>query len=164
MPKQGALLIAKNLKKFGGGFIKHVNKTMGMVSKVMDAEVTKNMSLTDHTQADLDAMGNPYAKKHGPEGFHIHDPWWQVHTQTGELLGSKRSGTVDARFNFGSIKAAAYVLLDEGEAPHAMDVIYGTSVMVPRPFLLMSIKRKEDEVMGVITKNLRDMVHNFRIT
>ena len=45
------------------------------------------LSLTDHTQKQLDALDHPYAKRHGPQGSSLHDPFQQVHTQSGDLLG-----------------------------------------------------------------------------
>lgn len=44
------------------------------------------LSLTDHTQADLDKLDHPYAKRHGVEGAGLHDPYQQVHEQTGALI------------------------------------------------------------------------------
>lgn len=162
MPVTGADTIAKNIKTFGDGFLKHVNKTMKKVSKVIDKEVTKNMSLQDHSLKDLARLGHSYAAKHGPTGLPIHDPYWLVHKQSGQLLRSKERGVTEANIAFGRLKAAAWVKLDENVAPHAEYIVYGTSKMIPRPFLLMSFNRRTNEIVAILKKNLRDMVINFR--
>lgn len=168
MAVTGADTIARNIKKYGGGFLRHVNKTMGKVRKVMDKEITKNMSLTDHTLKDLrNPLGHPYSRKYGPTGIQIHTPYWLVHKQSGQLLGSKRSGIDKANIFVGRLKASAWVELDEGKAPHAPHVIYGTSKkqggMIPRDFMRLSLKKKSKQVFGILKQELRAFTFSFRI-
>lgn len=158
----GGNVVARNIMKFGGGFIEHVNKTMETVKKELDTEVTKNMSLQDHSLQDLAALGHPYAARHGSHGLPIHDPHWQVHIQSGQLLESKSAGTVDAGFEGGTMTAKAWVGLDENKAAHALFVIFGTSKMIPRDFLLGSLEIKRQGIYGILSANLKHMVVNFR--
>ena len=162
MPISGAKTIARNLTRYGGGFTQHVDKVMGKVSKIMDKAVTKNISLKDHSLKDLAQMGHPYAKRHGPEGSPIHDPYWLVHTQSGELLASKEAGVEGASIAFGKLKSAAYVKFDENKAPHAWNVVYGTSRMIPRPVLLLSVDDIKDEAFKLIHRDLKHLTVNFK--
>lgn len=158
----GGETIARNIHAYGGGFLKHVNKTMVKVKKVVDKEITKNMSLTDHSLKDLARLGHPYARRYGMMGRHLHTPYWQVHKQSGQLLGSKKSGTDKASITLGRLKASAWVELDEGRAAYAPMVIYGTSKMIPRDFMRLSLKKKAKEAVKILRENLRDFTFKFR--
>ena len=163
MPIAGAKTVSKNITRFGGGFINHVNKTMGKVAKIIDKEATKNLTASPHySQDQLTAMGHPYARKYGPQGMPIHDPYWQVHKQSGQLLSSKSSGVEEASIFMGRMKASAFVKLDEQKAPHALEVIYGTSKMIPRDVLRGSLLIQEKNAFKVIATNLKDLVVRFR--
>lgn len=161
MPVKGADVVAKNIVAFGGGFLKHVNTTMKKVSVVLDKKVTENMSLIDHTTADLRRLDHPYAKRHGSAGLGIHSPYWQVHKQSGRLLASKRADTVVAESN-GTLLAKAFVSLDPFEVPYANAVIYGTSTMIPRPVLQESRDQILDEAQGIIKTNLKNLTITFQ--
>jgi len=164
MPVRGTKLVARNIVKYGGQFLKTVNSTMKKVSVIMDNQITKNMSLEDHTLQQLKALGHPYAAKHGPRGIPIHDPYWQVHKRTGELIRSKERGTDDASINFGQLKAGAYVRLDDKKAEHANYIIFGTSKMIPRPLLIGSLNQVKDKAFKVIKTNLKDLTMRFVTT
>lgn len=162
MPISGDKLVAENITRFGGGFINHVNKTMKKVSKLLDKQVTFNMSLTDHTLKDLADMGHPYAKRHGSKGMNIHNPYWQVHIQSGRLISAKSSGVQDAGVKGGRLDAYAYVAIDPNDAPHAYAVIYGTSNMIPRDFMNQSLDQIRDQAGVIINDNLRDIIRRFK--
>ena len=131
----GQEAIAKNIIKYTAGFLKSTNRVMGEVSAMLDAKVTANMSLTDHSLKDLRDLGHPYAKRHGEKGSSVHAPYYQVHQQSGRLLESKSKGTIPAVVENGTLKATAYVMLDANSVPYANSVIFGTSKMIPRPVL-----------------------------
>jgi len=162
MAVKNADVVARNIKSFGGGFTKHVNKTMDQVLRLIDGEVVRNISSTDYSLEDLAAMGHPYAKRHGPQGIQIHDPYWQVHTQSGTLLNSKYKNTKKASITAGQLSAGAYVGVDEQTAPHVNAVIYGTSKMIPRNFLSGSLERVKVPAYKHLKENLRDMVMHFK--
>lgn len=157
MPVTGADTIAKNIIKYGGGFTKSVNKVMTKVSEIMDKEATKNMSLTDHSLEELASLDHPYAKRHGATGKDLHQPYWQVHKQSGQLLSSKSSGIVEANVTAGVLRSKAYVKLDPNKAPHALNVVYGTSKMIPRPILKGSRENVLVEAKTYITTTLKNL-------
>lgn len=156
----GTQTIAKNIKSFGGGFLKHVNTTMGKVSRVMDAQVTLRSSLRDHSLSDLRRLGHPYTSEVKASG--LHTPKWSVHTQSGKLLSSKKSGVEEASISAGVLKASAYVMFDESIAPHALHIVYGTSKMIPRPVLRESGREVADVAYALLKDNLRGLVFNFK--
>jgi len=159
MAVDGVDLVINNIKAFGGGFVKHVNTTMSKLAKGLHKVVKRNISWHDHSLADLAALDHPYAKRHGD--IYLHHPPYLVHTQSGQLLSSLFEKTEDAVFAFGRLDASAIVGNDTSVAPHAQDVIFGTSVMLPRDYLEGSLQEYLPEAKGVLEKNLRDAVTNF---
>jgi len=162
MPVKGADVVAGNIKSFGGGFLKHVNKVMNKARVTLDSEVRKNISVSDHTMEELRAMDHPYAARHGSRGKPIHDPYWLIHTQGGNLLSSKESGVVEASITGSILKASAYVGLNETIAPYAPYLIYGTSKMIPRDVLTGSLENVREQVSEILHSNLRDFVFSFK--
>lgn len=161
MAVRGADIVAKNIIRYGNGFLKVVNITMKRVSVIMDNQVTKNMTLEDHSMKELKALGHPYATKHGPKGMQIHTPYWQVHKRTGELVASKERGTTKASITVGKLQASAFVKLDDSKAEHAKYIIFGTSKMIPRPLLIGSVNQIKDKAFKIIKNNLRDLTVGF---
>ena len=155
MPVQGGDVVAKNILAVGGRFRAEVDADMENVRGILDSAVTKNIGLTDHTQRDLSAIGHPYARRAPQE---IHSPRYQVHRQSGQLMESKFSGTDKAAVGGGRLSARAYVGVKAAHAPH---VVYGTSKMVPRDFLMGSLGEVRDRAMDVLRRSLRGAVINF---
>ncbi len=157
MPVKGTDLVIKNIRNFGGGFANHLNKTMEKARKMLDDEVAKNISLTCHSLEDLRKAGHPYAKSHLGWAKNVgglgHGHWWQVHTQSGEMLRSKSSGTIPARFGGGQFRATAYVAMSE-DLEYNAAVIYGTSKMIPRDFLHGSLGSIKGDIYKLIADNL----------
>jgi len=164
MPISGGETVAKNIKSFGGGFLKHVKVVMIEVTADLDKEVTKNMSLTDHTQKELTALGHPYSDRHGSEGMKLHDPYWQVHKQSGKLLRSKESGVVGPSISGGALNVRGFVKLNEVDVEYANAIIWGNGRMIPRDFLSGSVNDKafQDRTVSYLKKNLRDFVFGFK--
>jgi len=107
-------------------------------------------------------MGHPYASRHGSQGIPIHDPYWLIHSQTGRLLGAKRTGVAEASVTGAELKASAYVGLDETEAVYALCLIWGTSKMIPRDVLSGSLEKVKEQARVYLQENLRDMIFNFK--
>ncbi len=162
MPVIGSETVAKNIAAFGGGFIKHINKSMEKVRDMLDKEITYNASWQDHNLSYLRKIGYPYAKRHGPHGMEIHDPYWIVHKQSGELLSAKRSGIEEGSMNFGVLKAKAFVAIDENIVPHVLYVIWGTSKMIPRNFMTESLNNVKGPAIKYLQDNLTDFVFKFK--
>jgi hypothetical protein len=160
MPVIGAEVVAKNLKAFGDGFIKHVNKSMVHVSKILDAEVTMNINLADeHTPQELRRLGHPY--RIGGPGLHHPTPW-KVHMQSGQLFMSKKNGIEEADISGGNLRTRAWAGVDENLAPYALCLIFGTSKMIPRDFLTPALNEAKQPALEYLKRNLRDFVFNFR--
>lgn len=157
MPIKGADLVSKNIIAFGGGFLKEVNRDMEEVRGILDNAVKKNITLTDHSMEDLSAMGHPYAAR-APQ--QIHSPSYQVHIQSGELARGRYSGTHKATLFGGQLKARAYVGI-ANSVTHALFVIYGTSKMVPRDFLVGSLGEVKEQIWETLSRSLKNAVVNF---
>lgn len=162
MPVTGQEIIAENIIAYGGQFLATVDKTMDKVRQIMDEKITINISLTDHSLKDLARMDHPYARRHGPLGKPIHNPYYQVHEQSGEMRRSKKSGIVKASMTGGQLNAIAYAGLDEAVAPHALNVVFGTSKMIPRPVLEGSRQFVIQDAKAIIQRDLKNMTFNFK--
>lgn len=162
MPVRGQDLVAKNIIAYGGGFTRVVNQAMTEVHFLLDKKITDNISLTDHNLKDLSKLDHPYAARHGSHGKEIHNPYYQVHRQSGKLVNSKFGGTKRAEINLGRLSASAFVGLDEGKAKHAAFIVFGTSKMIPRPVLEGSRQEVLPEAMGIIKTKLKDLNFRFR--
>lgn len=158
MPVKGTEIVSKNIIAFGGKFLSEVNKDMEKARDILDKRVEKNISLTDHSLKDLSVMGHPYAAR-APQ--RIHSPSYQVHSQSGEMRRGKFSGTDKASVLGGQLSARAYVGISEG-VKHAPFVVYGTSKMVPRDFLIGSLGEVRDQIWEALSRSLKSAVVSFQ--
>lgn len=157
MPVHGADVVSGNIVAFGGKFLKEVNKDMEEARDILDRAVDKNISLSDHTLGDLAALGHPYATR-APQS--IHSPSYQVHTQSGTMKSGKFSGTDKASIAGGKLSARAYVGISDA-VKYAPFVVYGTSKMVPRDFLMGSLGECRDRIWNVLSRSLNQAVVSF---
>jgi len=153
---RSAKVVAQNIVRFTKGFLREVNKDMEKVRKLLDDRVEANISLSDHSLKQLADMGHPYATR-SPQ--HIHDPEYQVHSQSGVMLAGKFSGTERVSIRSGKLVASAFVGI-EGVA-HAVHVIFGTSRMIPRDFLDGSLQEEAGEARKLLGRSLKNVVVNF---
>ncbi len=161
MPTTGADLIVNNIIKYQAGFLRVVNETMGSVKEILDQQITLNMSLQDHSLEELRKLGHPYATRYGVHGAGLHDPYFQVHSQSGNLLSSKQSGVIGADIQEGRLTATAFVKLDPSIAPYALFLVYGTSKMIPRPILTGSRDQVFTAMNTIIKTRLKNLKFNF---
>ncbi len=159
MPVKGADVVARNLKSFGGGFLKHVNSCMSHVSEILDKEVISNISLQDHDLRALARLDHPY--RIGGPGLHEPENY-KVHIQSGQMISAKISGIKEADINSGVLKAGAFAGVDESRAPHALYVYWGTSKMIPRDFLTPALNKTKEPTLAYLTQNLKDFVFKFK--
>lgn len=85
-----------------------------------------------------------------------------MHQQSGKLVQSKYSGVKPATIDGGTLQAGAFVGLDEGIAPEAAYVVYGTSKMIPRPVLQGSRDQIISQAKQIISTDLKGLVASFR--
>lgn len=164
MPVQGTDLVLGNIVAFGGRFLKTVTKTMEVAGNTLHERVKRNVSLADHSLRDLRLLEHPYAKRHGAEGIPIHDPYWKVHRQSGQMLQALFVEVDDATVVGTSVRATATVGFDEGKAPHAAHVIFGTDKMIPRDPLEGSLREVRPNLEKLIRQNLKNAVVSFKGT
>jgi hypothetical protein len=108
-------------------------------------KMRENASLTDHTLSDLKEIGHPYSQSN-PRN--IHRPSFLVHRQSGQLLDAAGSNQVN--------QFRIQVGFDESIAPHAADVIFGTSKMVGRDIVTGSLREVEEEILDLIETRLNE--------
>lgn len=162
MPVTGGQIVAKNIIAFGGGFLKAVDKEMRVIEKGLRRKVSDNISRRDFSLQELAAKDHPFAKRHGPTGKPVYDPYWMVHKRSGKLLSSMKSGIEPASTSGGTFTAAAFVRLDDSVAKHANYVVFGTSKMIPRPVLEGSRDQVAPELIRHLQSKLRDFTFSFR--
>lgn len=157
----GALsVVLFNMKQVGVTEKQAAIQAVEAAGRVLRDLVKQNISLTDHSLADLAAEGHPYARRHG--GIKIHqkgtkaltDPANRVHRQSGKLLSALKAGSTNRGLGY-------RVELDPSVAPHAAHVILGTRVMLPRDVIWDTAaapdvqKRMMRAMVGVLGKKLR---------
>jgi hypothetical protein len=146
-------LTIASMDKIGLSMREVATRALGRAATVLHAEARKNISLKDHSLKDLGDIGHPYARRHGSidTGALGHQPEWQVHTrpsrlavgkngqrlgehanQTGDLLDALRVGLLPSARPPGE---AYVVYFDTDRAPHAVFVVQGTPLMLPRDVL-----------------------------
>lgn len=79
------------------------------------------------------AKDHPYARRHGSIRIHTRKPW-QVHSHTGTL----KNATKGKRITGPGGQPGYAVYFDVSMAPHALHIVYGTKVMLPRDPLWMT--------------------------
>lgn len=111
------------LKKRKEKLAKELNKGLRKVADLVEDRIRNNISLSDHTQRELDELNNPYGRTKPKQ---IHRPGFKVHTQQGDLLKALGQVEKDGKINIG---------VDPTIAPHAPGIIMGTARMVARDFI-----------------------------
>ena len=163
MPVYGSELVAKNIRQYGGGFLRSVNSVMKKVEFMLDKQLEKNISRSDFTLQELADMDHPFARRHGSDkGTPVYSPYWMVHKRTGQLLQSKESGTLPAGVSGGNLKATAFVMLNPAIAKHALYVVYGTSKMIPRPVVTGSGEQVADKAFKLLKETLKKLTFAYR--
>ena len=162
MPVHGGQATLENIIAFGGKFLKTVTATMQDAGGILHKQVEKNVSLSDHSLKALKLLDHPYARRHGLRGEKLHDPYWQVHRQSGEMKDALFLKVEEAKASGTTVAARALVGFEEARAPHALYVIFGTSRMIPRDPLQGSLDQVSDRVANRIRATLKNAVVSFR--
>jgi hypothetical protein len=104
----------------------------------------ENAGLTDHSQEDLDSLGNPYSRRGNKTPPH---PDYQIHIQTGLLYQNIEQDIVVL-----SDRIMVSVGVDENTVPYIADLIEGTSVMRPRDFLTETLRQQKRGIGLIVSK------------
>ena len=156
----GGDVLAANMAKAMNGFLEQVDADMERASIRLRDGIKSNISLTDHSLSELADMDHPYASRHGAIQIHQEKPW-QVHTQSGRMLGALMSGFQKASAASGRLVSSGWAGINEAAAPHALHVEYGTSKMLPRPFLSNSLKESSGDILETLRRSLKNTIINF---
>lgn len=120
------------------------------------AEVTKermkqNVGYTDHSQEDLDRIGNPYAESHPSplhspvfrelDGTHQAKAGMPVHSQSGQLYNSI---SVRKESEMSYAIGADESIMDKNGVQYVVDVIEGTSLMEARNYPLWTLMELQE--------------------
>jgi hypothetical protein len=123
------------------------------VGKQYKAQVLKNISLDDHTLAELRKLGHPYSTAFKGDGLHGDDAL--VHVQTGRLKKSIRLSppeeTTTRRFS-------VYVT---SNVPYMPFLLYGTSTMRARPFHQKSFDEIKDKFWKPVLDKVSKVEHRI---
>jgi hypothetical protein len=132
-------------------------RALGKAAKVLHEESLKNISLDDHTLKKLRQLGHPYARA-GYGAHLLNHEFNQVHTHTGTL---RRALKVELLPSARPPGEAWVVWFDVDAAPHAVFVVQGTPLMLPRDVLWWTAtdprvqKLMMKAVVGILGRELR---------
>jgi len=105
-----------------------MNARLALAGGIVESNVKQHASETDHSLADLAAMGHPYSRRYSA-GAAPH-PDDVVHQQSGTLYAN-----IEKSQDLNAIHSTVAVGVDESKVPYIGDLITGTSKMRPRNFL-----------------------------
>lgn len=116
---------------------------------ILKQQMINNAGLTDHTLKELEKLGHPYSIRNTQS---LHTPNTLVHKQSGDLVNSIVITTENKKIVVGS---------DEAVAPHVKYVIEGTAYMIPRDFILQSLKDVEGQMTKAVFKRLSERIRRL---
>ena len=130
------------LDKFKNDIIKAARGGLKKSANLLQEKITERATLTDHTLADLKSLGYPYSATHPKPP--LHDPNWQIHKQSG-LLSDNIRQTAEGKDAI-SVGVDGEKVIDDEGYPYLDDVINGTPLMIPRPFVTESYNESTDQI------------------
>jgi hypothetical protein len=141
---EGLSQITANLDKAMGKTIATTNARLNLAGDVLHAAVQHQASLTDHTQAELTKLGSPYSTKydtnHGP-----HKDDSLVHIQTGLLYSN-----IEKVSDMGATHSAVAVGVRQSNVPYIDEVVRGSPLVRPRPFMQRAFTEMKPLVADII--------------
>ena len=125
------------LERLGGKHIGYAKKlALLKAGQYLNTEITKNLTVRDHSQQSLANLDHPYAQRHGSIAIHQDKPFI-VHSQTGALANTlnynMRGGIDNPIFRTGLKYNRRYIKY----------VITGTKVMLPRNVLFATSQQEK---------------------
>lgn len=123
--KRGFQLIIRSgsvSKKIKEATVEALNK----IAQNYEAQIIKNISLSDHSLDDLEKLKHPYASDK-PEGT-LHGDDRMLHVQSGDLINSLSVHAVE------ETTKRRFTVYISSDSPYIKYLIFGTSFMRPRNF------------------------------
>ena len=110
------------------------------IAALVKQQIIDNISLEDHSLEELRALGYPYSREN-PQS--LHSPEYLVHKQNGDLVKAIfiRPSADGLHMSIG---------VDITMAPHAAEIIFGTSKMVSRDFISGSLTEVQPQIDAII--------------
>lgn len=142
----GLDIVIGNINRSEGAIASWAFGRVLVATNRLHKRIGKNINKTDHSLERLRQMGHPYAKRN-PRNPHKKIPH-TVHRQSGTLL----SALMKPQFKLTKESIIGFVELDEGMAPHARWVIFGTTKMIKRDFLFGSLQEIRDDIIKIFQK------------
>lgn len=140
---EGLNMIFANLQAATMQCMGEMDNRLQLAGAVLHDQVKFNASLTDHTQEDLDEMGNPYARRK-PEDNEPHYDDSLVHRQTGTLYNDIIMETVRGN-NMTSVSVGV-----PSSNSRIENLINGAPKQRPRPFIQRAAEIVKDDMEVII--------------
>ena len=153
---KGFSSVAYNLSHIAGAKLDAATKAgmEGAGSLALEA-VRKNVTRQDHSQASLDRLDNPYAKRHGSIRVHPNEQH-VVHSQSGRMAASLEGKPISRRGKHGY-----RIGFGKGAPKWVPHVIIGTKVMLGRDVIGITTsspairKKMMREMINVMGRDMR---------
>lgn len=157
MPKiKGLEDINRRINLAKGAIYEWKEEFIKEMTTVLYNKIKERVGLIDiHTQAVLDDMGNPYAKR-DPRNPHF--PPYTVHRQSGDLFRAVQ----EPRYKHSKLKSIGEVEVSEQEVYYVRDVLFGNSLMISRDFMGGSLREIEPEVRDTAKKTLKETIAGLK--
>lgn len=126
---------------------KGMQNAIKKMSNILYQKMKERAGETDHSLEDLEELGHPYSTRNPKI---IHDPSYTVHRQT------------DSLYNAIEIKGVNQYLtkvgVNEDKAPHVIDVVFGTQILISRDFITGSLREIEPEIKSIVEEMLNEQL------
>lgn len=139
--------LLKKIDNLKGIVNESIDDTLDYYAKQAYGEMVANASRKDRTQSELDALGNPFARKYGNQGNAriLGGDWrkkpWMIHAQDNDNVVrsirykmEKKKGKAQAVFHY------------RYRSDYVKYVVKGTQVMVGRNVILETLKMNQSNI------------------
>ena len=126
--------------------IAKMNERMAVAGTHLKECVKARASLTDHTQEDLDRLGNPYSRRYPTDG-EPHDDDGLVHRQSGILYDDIR---MEMSMDNGGLETNVAVGVPDSNR-HIKNLIEGKPKQRPRPFIQRAFSESKDDIATILS-------------
>lgn len=125
--------------------IAKMNERMAVAGTFLHERVKVRASLTDHTQDDLDALGNPYSRRYPTDG-EPHGDDGLIHRQSGILYNDIQMAM---SMDNGGLETNVAVGVPSSN-PHIKNLIEGKPKQRPRPFIQRAFRESKEDIATIL--------------